>query len=94
MKVLRKRIGEPWKLIEIENTHEAIVTELEDQPRVRKVLTDAALVDGKDSMTEKKYNSEWCGIPLFGTVLIVGMDERGQFCDVRASEFLVKGAKV
>jgi len=93
MKVLRKRIGEPWHIAKIGDTPEAIREELDDVPRVIKVLTDAALVDGKDSMTEKKYNGEWCGMPLFGTVLIVGLNHKDEFCDVRAAEFLVKGAK-
>ena len=82
MKVLRKKVGSEWELIDIENTLEAICNEIEGGAEVRYISSDACLITkGENVFDASKFNIRMFGLQLFGTVLIVGVDG-DEFCDL------------
>ena len=83
MKVLRKKVGSDWELIDIENTLEAICNEIEGGAKVRYIASDACLITkGENVFDASKFNIRMFGLQLFGTVLIVGLNDCGEFCDL------------
>ena len=93
MKVLRKKVGEPWEVAEIENDLSALQHEVGGYIEAVTLCTDAALiVDEEGLLKEKEYNTNLAGIHIVGTALIVGVDG-DEFCDVDTTLINFLGGK-
>lgn len=87
MKVLRKRIGEPAELIEVENSDAAITAVLGGQFEKVKILSDAMLLYIKDGRALGHRRNRVKIGEFYGSVAICGCDpESGELCDVRSPE--------
>ena len=85
MQVARKRPGERWELVEIDNTLEALQKEVGGYIEVVNVTTDAALVLNEEGFIRcLPFNINFGGLRTFGTILLVGV--RGEaFTDTPAA---------
>lgn len=82
MKALRKRPGEAWKEVEIENTLEALQAEVGGYIETVTLLSDLVLIVNEEgAINDMPFNMNLCGMQLFGTILAVGVDG-DEFCDV------------
>ena len=82
MKAFKKAVGEPWTEIDIDNTLEALQKAVGGYIECVSLATDICLiVDEEGLLKGKEYNVTFCGMPLVGTVLLVGVDG-DDFCDV------------
>lgn len=82
MKAFKKAVGEPWTEIDIDNTLEALQKAVGGYIECVSLATDMCLiVDEEGLLKGKEYNVDFCGMPLVGTVLLVGVDG-DDFCDV------------
>lgn len=82
IKILRKKVGEPWEIIEIENTLEALQHEVEGYIEAVSVTSDGCVVINEESLLKgHQFNVMFAGLPLFGTVLLVGT-RNDEFCDL------------
>ena len=73
MKVARKRPRQPWELIEIENTLEALQAEVGGPLDGFPLAPDAVLVMAR-KRKGKPFNFRWGRREFFGTVLIYGIE--------------------
>ena len=90
IKVLRKKVREPWELVEIDNTLEALQAEVGGYIETVTVTCDACIVVNEEGMlNDLPFNSRLFGLQLFGTVLLVGVDG-DEFCDLPNPELFVK----
>jgi len=72
IEVLRKKRGEPWEVVNIEES--AISEEVGGEPVFVTIATDVRLVYGKGARVDNSnYNVTFCGIMFPGTVLLVGV---------------------
>ena len=82
IKILRKKVNEPWEVIEIENTLEALQHEVEGNIETVTVTSDCCVVINEESLLKgHHFNVTFGGLPLFGTVLLVGT-LNDEFCDL------------
>ena len=82
MKVLRKRVGELWEAVEVENTLEALQREVDGYIETVGVFKDACLIVNEEGLlNDMHFNARVAGIFIFGTALLVGVDG-AEFCDL------------
>lgn len=82
MKALRKRPGEAWEEVEIENTLEALQAEVGGYIETVTLLSDLVIIVNEEGrINGMRFNMNLCGMQLFGTILAVGVDG-DEFCDV------------
>lgn len=92
MKVARKRPGEPWEFAEVENSLEALQSEVGGYIETVTFGSDSCLVVNEEGRIRGlPFNLNFCGLQLFGTVLLVGV-KSDEFCDVpiKKIDFLQK----
>lgn len=80
MKAARKRPGEPWEFVEIENSLEALQAEVGGYIETLTVCSDACLVLNEEGKRlGLPFNFRWGTYRFCGTVLLVGVkgDEFG-----------------
>ena len=82
MKVARKRPRQPWELVEIENTLEALQAEVGGYIEVVTVASDACFVLNEEgAINGSRFNFSIGNCQFFGTVLFCGVDG-DEFTDV------------
>ena len=75
MKILKKEPGGKFHAKEIENTLEALQAEVGGLIETLTFATDACIVLNEEGkLLGLPYNCDFCGQPLVGPVLIVGID--------------------
>ena len=75
MKVARKKPREPWEIVEIENTLEALHAEVGGYIEVLTVCSDACLVLNEEgAINGMPFNFSIGNYQFFGTVLFCGVD--------------------
>lgn len=86
MQVARKRPGERWGLVEIDNTLEALQNEVDGEVEMLNVTTDAYLVFRKPAghSNTLPFNINFGGLRTFGTILLVGVRGK-EFTDTPAA---------
>lgn len=85
MKIARKKPHEPWEIIDIENTLEALQHEVGGYIETFTITTDCCLVMNEEgAIRNLPYNLRFLGLQLFGTVLAVGV-KGDEFCDLPLS---------
>ena len=90
MKVIRKKPGCEPELIEVENTLEALQTEVGGYIETVTVASDAVIICNEEGrLRGLPYNCRFVGMPFVGTILAVGCD-RDEFCDVPEADFLME----
>ena len=74
MKVLRKKVNEPWQLVDIENTQYAFESELEGKYEKISVFSDACFIVRENHiLSDLMFNTKICGQYFFGTIFLVGV---------------------
>lgn len=74
MRVIRKRPGEAWEPIEVENELKPLQQAVGGYLESFTFAEDACvLCDEEGRLKGKPYNTTVCGVPFVGTVLIVGV---------------------
>lgn len=82
MKALRKRPGEAWEEVEIENTLEALQAEVGGYIAIDTLRSDLVLVvNAEGAINGMRFNMNLYETPLFGTILVVGA-KGNEFCDI------------
>lgn len=82
MKVARKRPGTPWEFADIENSLEALQAEVGGYIETVTFCSDACIVVNEEGIPRGlPFNLNFCGLDLYGTVLLVGV-KGDEFCDV------------
>lgn len=82
MRVMRKRPGEAWEPIEVENELKPLQQAVGGYLESFTFADDACvLCDEEGRLKGKPYNTTVCGVPFVGTVLIVGVDGK-EFADL------------
>ena len=82
MKALRKRPGEAWEEVKIENTLEALQREVGGYIETISLLSDLVLIVNEEGrINGMRFNMSLCGMQLFGTILAVGF-KGDEFCDI------------
>lgn len=82
MKVARKRPRQPWELVEIENTLEALKAEVGGHIEVVTVASDACFVLNEEgAINGMRFNFSIGNYQFFGTVLFCGVDGE-EFTDI------------
>lgn len=90
MKVLRKKVGSEWELVEIENSLEALQREVGGYIETVGIAGDACIIVNEEGLiNDMPFNTRIFGLQLFGTVLIVGVDG-DEFCDLPCPDMWVK----
>lgn len=90
MKVLRKKVGSDWEVVEIENMLEAICNEIEGGADIVHIAQDGCIITKSNNIfDDSKFNTRLYGLQLFGTVLIVGVDG-DEFCDLPCPDMWVE----
>lgn len=75
IKVIVKRVGEDPVVEEVENRLGALQDLVGGYLEAVTIATDmCALVDEEGLLKGKKYNCDVCNYPLFGTIVLVGVD--------------------
>ena len=82
MKALQKKVGQPWKVVEIANELKALQEAVGGYIEVKTIATDCALVCNEEGrLLGLPYNCELIGIGFVGDILMVGVDGE-EFTDV------------
>lgn len=82
MRVARKRPREPWELVEIENTLEALQAEVGGYIETLTICTNLVLIMNEEgAINGSRFNFRWGRHHFFGTVLFCGVDGE-EFTDV------------
>ena len=82
MKAFIKHPRQKWMAVEIENTLEALQTAVGGYIECVTLAEDMCLVVDEEGLLKgKEYNINFCGLPIVGTALLVGVDGEN-FCDV------------
>lgn len=90
MKILRKKVGSDWELVEIENTLEALQREVDGYIETVSISGDVCIIVNEEGMiNDLPFNLRLFGLQLFGTVLIVGVDG-DEFCDLPCPDMWVE----
>lgn len=75
MRAMRKRPGEAWEAIEVDNELRSIQQEVGGYLESFTFAEDACvLCDEEGRMKGKQHNISVCGVPFVGTILVVGVD--------------------
>lgn len=75
LKVIVKRVGEDPVVEEVENRLGALQDLVGGYLEAVTIATDmCALVDEEGLLKGRKYNCDVCNYPLFGTIVLVGVD--------------------
>lgn len=89
MKVIRKKPGCEPEIIDIDNTLEALQTEVDGYIETVSLSTDAVVICNEEGrLRGLPYNCRFVGVNFVGTILVVGRD-RDEFCDVPEADFLM-----
>lgn len=90
MKVVRKKPGEGPEIIDIENTLEALQSEVGGYIEACTFCTDACVICNAEGRLEgMSHNVKFLGYDFVGTILIVGT-KGDEFCDVPNPELFIK----
>lgn len=82
MRAVRKRPGEAPEIVDVDNTLEALQTEVGGSIECVRFSTDSAiLVNEEGKLIPLQPNLAFCGGVLFGTVLAVGVKGE-EFCSL------------
>ena len=82
MKVLRKKVREPWEVVCVDNTLEALQREVGGYIETLGITCDSCLIVNEEgAISDLPFNTRLFGQFLFGTILIVGV-KGDEFCDV------------
>ena len=82
MRVLRKKVREPWEVAEVDNTLEALQREVGGYIETLGITCDSCLIVNEEGLiSHLPFNTRLFGQFLFGTILIVGV-KGDEFCDV------------
>lgn len=74
MRAMRKRPGEAWEAIEVENELKPLRQAVGGYLESFTFAEDACvLCDEEGLLKGKPYNATVCGVPFVGTILIVGV---------------------
>ena len=74
MKVLKKEPGEGWKIVEIENTLEALQRGVGGKLEAVTLASDACVLCNEEGrLLGMPYNTTICGVSFVGPLLIVGI---------------------
>lgn len=74
MRAMRKRPGEAWEAIEVENELKPLQQAVGGYLESFTFAEDACvLCDEEGLLKGKPYNTTVCGVPFVGTILIVGV---------------------
>lgn len=74
MRAMRKRPGEAWEPVEVENELNSLQRAVGGYLESFTFAEDACILcDEEGRMKGKPYNTTVCGVPFVGTVLIVGV---------------------
>lgn len=74
MRAMRKRPGEAWEAIEVENELKPLRQAVGGYLESFTFAEDACvLCDEEGLLKGKPYNTTVCGVPFVGTILIVGV---------------------
>lgn len=74
-KALRKRVGSPWELIEINDTLQDLQREVSGYIETVTLAEDVVIIcDEEGKLKDRPDNCEIGGIMFVGTILIVGVD--------------------
>lgn len=75
MRVIRKRPGEAWEPVEVEDELKPLQQAVGGYLESFTFAEDACvLCDEEGLLKGKPYNTTVCGVPFVGTILIVGVD--------------------
>lgn len=97
MKAVRKKPGEPPEIVDVENTLEALQTEVGGYIESFQIARDCTILCNEEGkLLPLEPNLLFCGEAFFGTVLAVGVQGES-FCSLRpaAADSMMKwlGAK-
>lgn len=82
MKVLRKKVREPWEVACVDNTLEALQREVGGYIETLGITCDSCLIVNEEGLiSHLPFNTRLFGQFLFGTILIVGL-KGDEFCDM------------
>lgn len=84
MKAFRKRPGEGWELIEVENTLEALQKQVGGYIETASFMKNTCIICNEEGLLIGLPVNVFLGYPFRGTLLIVGVDGE-EFCDVDES---------
>ena len=84
MKAFRKRPGEGWELIEVENTLEALQKQVGGYIETVSFMKNTCIICNEEGLLIGLPVNVFLDYPLRGTLLIVGVDGE-EFCDVDES---------
>ncbi len=82
MQVLKKIIGQPWKIVEIENSLQSLQNEVGGFIETVIFENAAVICDEDGRFKQKQYNTSVCGISFVGDILLVGIKNNNGFCDL------------
>ena len=81
MKAFRKRPGEGWELIEVENTLEALQKQVGGHIETVSFMKNTCIICNEEGLLIGLPVNVFLDYPFRGTLLIVGVDGE-EFCDV------------
>jgi hypothetical protein len=81
MKAFRKRPGEGWELIEVENTLEALQKQVGGYIETVSFMKNTCIICNEEGLLIGLPVNVFLDYPFRGTLLIVGVDGE-EFCDV------------
>lgn len=82
MRAMRKRPGEAWEAIEVDNELKPLQQEVGGYLESFTLAENACvLCDEEGRLKGKAYNTTICGVSFVGTILIVGVDGE-EFADL------------
>lgn len=85
MKAIRKEPRKAAEIIDIENTLEALQHEVGGYIETVTLASDCCLIVNEEGrINDLPFNCRLCGLQLFGTILVVGVDG-DEFTDLAAA---------
>lgn len=82
MQVMRKKPGERWELVKIDNTLEALQKEVGGYIETISCASDACFIVNEEGIIKNlPFNTRIAGLKIYGTVLLVGVNG-DEFTDV------------
>lgn len=89
MKAIRKKPGCEPEIIEMENTLQALQTEVGGYIETVTIATDTVIICNEEGrLRGLPYNCRFVGVDFVGTILVVGRNQ-DEFCDVPEAGFLM-----
>lgn len=88
MKALRKKVGQPWEVVEIANELKALQEAVGGYIETLTIFEDCVLLCNEEGLLRGlPYNCEVFGMTLVGDILLVGVSD-DEFTDV--PEFMIE----